>query len=171
MNPADEILQTERLILTRLRPEHVPALVDLWTDPEVTRFLGGPRERTSLAADLEKDARKTRPEAYDLWPLVEKSTGNVVGHCGLLDKDIEGKAEIELVYVLAASFWGKGYATEIGLALKRYSFAERGLKRLVSLIEPSNGASERVAVKVGMHMEKEIVRPGGFPRRLFVVEA
>jgi ribosomal-protein-alanine N-acetyltransferase len=169
--PSDEILRTERLTLIRLRPAHVPALIGLWTDPEVTRFLGGPREKASLAAGLEQEARNPEPAAYDLWPLVETATGSVIGHCGLLDKDIEGVAEVELVYVLAVLFWGKGYATEIGSALKRYAVAERGLKRLVSLIDPGNAASERVAMKIGMHLEKEIIRPGGFPRRLFVVEA
>jgi len=37
-------------------------------------------------------------EQYDLWPVVEKETGQVVGHCGLLDKEIEGITEIELNY-------------------------------------------------------------------------
>jgi ribosomal-protein-alanine N-acetyltransferase len=171
MTTSEGILQTERLILTRLRPAHVPALVDLWTDPEVTRHMGGPRERVSLAADLEKDARNPPPGKFDLWVLVEKATGDVVGHCGLLDKDVEGAVEIELVYVLAASAWGKGYATEIAAGLKHYAFGDLGLKRLISLIEPSNSASERVAIKTGMHLEREIIRPGGGARRLYAIEA
>jgi RimJ/RimL family protein N-acetyltransferase len=171
MISSDEILRTRRLILTRLRPPHVPALVDIWTDPDVTRHLGGPRERAHLSADLEKDAQNPPPGKYDLWVLLEKATGNVVGHCGLLDKDVEGTVEIELVYVLAVSAWGKGYSTEIAAGLKDYAFTNLGLKRLISLIEPSNGASERVAIKTGMHLEREIVRPGGAIRRIYAVEA
>jgi ribosomal-protein-alanine N-acetyltransferase len=170
MNNSEAILQTERLILTKLRPAHVPALVDLWTDPEVTRCIGGPRERIPLWADLEKDAQHPPPGPFDLWVLVEKATGNVVGHCGLIDKDVDGTLEIELVYVLAASVWGKGYATEIAAGLKHYAFTNLGLKRLISLIEPSNSASERVAIKTGLHLEREIVRPGGAIRRLYVIE-
>ena len=31
------ILETERLRLSRVRPADVPTLVDLWSDPDVTR--------------------------------------------------------------------------------------------------------------------------------------
>lgn len=170
MIPADLILQTERLLLARMRPAHIPALVDLWTDPDVTRFMGGPRERPSLAADLEETARHPAAETYDLWPLIERESGKVVGHCGLLDKEIEGTTEIELVYVLAAPAWGKGYAAEIAAAIRDWAFSTPGLNRLIALIEPSNRASERVAVKTGMRLEREIARPGGALRRMYAVE-
>jgi RimJ/RimL family protein N-acetyltransferase len=42
---------------------------------------------------------------------------------------------------------------------------------LIALIEPENLASERVAVKIGMRFDKEVVRPGGALRRLYVIEA
>jgi ribosomal-protein-alanine N-acetyltransferase len=96
-------------------------------------------------------------------------THRVIGHCGLLDKEVEGHAEIELVYVLAADSWGRGYATEIAIALRDYAFRELGLRRLISLIEPENIASMRVAEKAGMAFEKEIVRPGGAIRRIYSI--
>jgi ribosomal-protein-alanine N-acetyltransferase len=170
MIPSDVILQTERLLLTRMRPAHVPALVDLWTDPDVTRYMGGPRERLSLESDLEQSAQNPAAETHDLWPLLERKSGKVVGHCGLLDKDVEGTTEIEVVYVLATQAWGKGYATEIAAAIRDWAFSTLGLKRLISLIEPSNRASERVAVKIGMRLEREIIRPEGALRRMYAVE-
>jgi ribosomal-protein-alanine N-acetyltransferase len=173
MSEADRspiILETERLILRFQRASDVPALVDLWSDPQVTRHLGGPRDRAWLRSELEEVAQDPYAERYDLWPVVEKETGRVVGHCGLLDKEVEEKAEIELIYILAASAWGKGYATEIGRALKRYAFEHMGIERLIALIKPENGASERVALKVGMRLEKEVVRPGGAVRKVYAVE-
>ncbi|MCK4600402.1 GNAT family N-acetyltransferase, partial [Candidatus Bipolaricaulota bacterium] len=106
----------------------------------------------------------------DLWPVIEKETDRVVGHCGLLEKEVEGRPEIELVYVLVSSVWGKGYATEMAQAIKRFAFEAMDVKRLIALIEPENEASERVAIKVGMHLEKEVIRPGGAQRRVYVVE-
>ncbi|MGB7537385.1 MAG: GNAT family N-acetyltransferase [Anaerolineales bacterium] len=166
-----EILRTRRLILTRLQNAHVPALVALWADPEVTRFMGGPRERGFLVSDLEKTALAPFAEKYDLWALVEIDSGMVIGHCGLMEKEVEGTSDIELIYVLAAAAWGKGYATEIAAALKEYAFHILGLKRLISLIEPGNRRSERVAVKSGMRLERETVRPGGFVRLLYSINA
>jgi ribosomal-protein-alanine N-acetyltransferase len=164
------ILETERLILRRQQPSDVTPLVDLWADPDVTRYMGGPRDRDWLRPEFEKTAEEPFAERYDLWPVVEKETGRVVGHCGLLEKDVGGNAEIELTYVFARSAWGKGYATEIARALKDYAFDELGIERLIALIEPENVASERVAQKVGMRFDREVLRPGGALRKVYVVE-
>jgi ribosomal-protein-alanine N-acetyltransferase len=163
------ILETERLILRYQQASDVAFLVDLWADPEVTRYMGGPRDRDPLRSELEEITQNPYAERYDLWPVIEKETGQPVGNCGLLDKEVEGKLEIELVYVLASSAWGKGYATEMGQALKRYAFEEMGIGRLIALIEPENAASERVALRLGMRLEQEIHRPGG-ARKLYAVE-
>ncbi len=145
-------------------------MVDLWSDPEVTRYLGGPRDRDWLQSELEKSARDPFAERYDLWPVVEKDTNRVIGHCGLLDKEVEGKTEIELNYILSSSVWGRGFGTEIANAIKSHAFMELQLGRLVALIEPNNTASERVAVKIGMHFTKEIDRPGGTRRKVYLIE-
>jgi [ribosomal protein S5]-alanine N-acetyltransferase len=165
------ILETERLMLRRQQASDVTILTNLWADPEVTRYLGGPRERSWLQSVFEETAKNPFSETYDLWPVVEKKTGLLIGHCGLLEKEIEGKPEIELNYIFFPSMWGRGYATEMGQAIQRLAFTQMGLKRLVALIAPGNQVSERVAVKVGMHFEKEIVRPGGATRKLYIVAA
>jgi len=167
---AEVILESERLVLRRQREHDVEFLVDLWTDPDVTRHLGAPRDREELRVLLEETAVDPYAERFDLWPVVEKATGLVVGHCGLLDKDVEGKTEIELVYVLAASAWGRGYATEIGSALCRYAFETMGLTRLIALIEPGNDASERAAMSIGMAFGREVVRPDGAARMLYAID-
>ena len=169
-NPSAIILQTERLTLRYQEAGDVPFLVDLWSDPEVTRYLGGPRDRAWLQSEFEAVARDPRAEPYDLWPVTERETGQLVGNCGLLEKEVEGRTEIELIYILAPSAWGKGYATEIARGLKRYAFEVLGLARLIALIQPDNAASECVTVKVGMRLEREIVRGGGHLRKLYVVE-
>jgi len=55
-------------------------------------------------------------------------------------------------------------------ALKLYALKTLGHKRLVALVDPENTSSEQVAKKIGMRLEKEVVRPGGEIRLLFVVE-
>jgi len=165
------ILETDRLLLRLQTVDDVPALVALWSDPDVTRHLGGPRERRFLEEEFGKTARDPEPERFDLWPVIEKVTGLLVGHCGLLDKDIEGTVEVELVYIIRAASWGMGYASEIAAAIRDHAFRVMGMRRLVALIEPSNTGSERVAVKVGMRFDREVPRPGGARKRLYLVEA
>ncbi len=163
------ILETERLLLRYLKPQDIPFLVNLWTDPDVTRFMGGPRDVSTLQKNLTETAQNPLAEQFALWPLVEKSSGNLIGHCGLLAKDVGGVTEYEVIYVLAKSVWGKGYANEIGRALGTFAYHERGINRLVALVSPENTASERVALKMGMHLEKEIVRPEGGIRRVYAM--
>ena len=152
-----------------MRPDDLPALVALWTDPAVTRFLGGPREPVALRAGLAENLLPDAPP-FNLWPVLELAGGRLVGHCGVLDKEVDGRTEYELVYVFAQAAWGQGYATEIGLALRRHAFGALGLTRLISLIEPENAASRRVAEKVGMHHEGDTLRPGGRTLGVYGVE-
>jgi len=160
-------LETERLILRPLEVADAVACSKLWTDPEVTRYMGGPRNYEEIYAEFVKDARDESPPKFDLWPVVEKSTGKIIGHCGLLDKEVEGKEEIELVYVFAQTAWGNGYATEIANAIADYAFSELGLKRIISLIKPRNEASENVARKIDMEYEKDVLRPGNKAMRVY----
>ena len=162
-------LETKRLLLRAIQAEDIHPLVQLWTDPEVTRYMGGPREQAYLEKVFAEDLNNPTPDIYDLWPVIEKASSQVVGHCGLLDKEIEGQPEIELTYVMAKSAWGKGYATEMALALKQYAQEQMGLDRIVALIDPDNAASERVALKVGLRFEREVTRPGGKVMKLYAV--
>lgn len=164
------ILETDRLILRRQQAADVAFLTDLWSDPEVTRYLGGPREKDWLRSEFEKTAANPFAERYDLWPVIEKETGQPVGHCGLLEKEVDGKTEIELTYIFSPPATGKGYATEIGNAIKKMAFEQMGVRRLIALIDPGNGPSERVAIRLGMRLEKEMIRPGGARRKIYAVE-
>jgi RimJ/RimL family protein N-acetyltransferase len=151
-------LKTERLLIRKLQKSDIPALVELWTDPDVTRFMGGPRDQDFLEQTFIEDVDAGQPDPYDLWPVIKTTSNDVIGHCGLLDKEVDGQPEVELTYVLHKSAWGRGYATEAGVALRNYAFETRQLGRLVALIDPANHGSERVALKVGMTLEKEVQR-------------
>ena len=161
-------LETDRLLLRSLQPDDVERLVSLWTDPVVTAFLGGPRDAQQVRAILQEELVDPPSGRLGQWPLVDKASGELVGDCGLISKEIEGVTEIELVYVLAPAAWGKGYATEIGLALLRVAVEGLEQKRIVSLIDEENAASRRVAQKLGMHREAAVKRPDGVERELWV---
>ena len=165
------VLETERLLLRRIRRSDIEALVDLWSDPRVTAALGGPRDPGRLAGFFAEAAVDPFADDLDLWPLVERASNRIIGHCGLLEKEVDGRNEIEISYILATAVWGRGYATEIAAALRDHAFLTIGLSRVIALIEPGNVASERVAIKIGMRLEREIVRPGGAIRRVYGLEA
>jgi [ribosomal protein S5]-alanine N-acetyltransferase len=163
-------IETPRLILRPLTAADAEPLARLWTDPQVTAFMGGPRDYAQMLVNVAEDAAVNPAPQFDLWPVVEKASGQVIGHCGLLDKEVDGRDEVELVYVFAVSAWGKGYATEAALALRGYAFGALGLTRLISLIEPENAASAHVAEKAGLRLEKEVLRPSGRMMQVYAID-
>lgn len=165
------LLETERLQIRFLRDEDVPALVSLCIDPEVTRYMGGPRDAEAVRAGLTKDAQWTGEAPLDVLPIVEIVSGEVVGHCGLLPKAVDGRDETELIYVLVPSAWGKGYATEAAGAVMEHAFAVLGLRRLIALIDPENVASGHVAERIGTRYEGDTVRPSGKVLRVYARDA
>ena len=162
------LLETDRLLLRSLQPEDVEAELCLWVDPDAMRFMGGPRDVKRVRRILEEELVEPPSGPLGQWPVVERISATFVGDCGLISKQIADRAEVELVYVLASSAWGKGYATEIGAALLGYAADELGLARVVSLIDTDNVASKRVAAKLGMRLESMVARPDGVERELWV---
>jgi ribosomal-protein-alanine N-acetyltransferase len=164
-------VETERLIVRRPEVSDAPQVAALWSDPDVTRYMGGPRDFEKVRKMVEDEALARVFDSTGFWRVVEKASGRAIGDCGLVKKDVDGRAEIELVYVLASGSWGKGYATEAASALRDYAFHQLGLARLIALIDPANTASARVAKKIGMRFEKETLRPGGRVMHVYSVHA
>lgn len=163
-------IETPRLLIRTMQAADADTLTHLWCDPDVTRFVGGPRDYDTLHANLLRDIAEPVQPKFDLWTTVETATGRIIGHCGIYDKEVQGVTEHEVIYVLGRDAWGKGYATEAARAIKAYGFDALGLTRVIALIEPENTASERVAQKAGFAFEREVARPGGAIRKVYAAQ-
>lgn len=84
------------------------------------------------------------------------SDGTFVGMCGVI-REGHPEGEGEIGYWIGRPFWGRGYATEAGRALVRFSFQTLGLTRLVSSCLVRNPPSYRVLTKLGF---KDVGRGG-----------
>jgi len=79
--------------------------------------------------------------------VIEKSTNQLIGLCGLNPYQA-GEPEIE--FKLGVSYWGKGYATELGRQIIQEAFAATGIRGIYGMAQPENVASRRVLEKIGM---------------------
>ena len=152
------ILETERLILRRQVPSDLDDLWALYCDPEITKYIpDSPRTRDEAREELEwhMNGHLRNPD-LGLWATIYKESGKFIGRCGLLPWTIEEQHEVEVAYTIARDYWGQGLATEAAQAILHYGFEKVNLIRLVSLIEPENIASQRVAEKIGMAFEKTV---------------
>lgn len=90
----------------------------------------------------------------DAWrQLEEVGTGAFVGRVGLHYP--EGWPDREVAWALAREFWGRGYAFEAARAALQEAFETLGWPRLISLIDPANTRSVRLAQRLGERLEGE----------------
>jgi len=92
---------------------------------------------------------------FGLQALIDKSTHEFIGQCGLLAQEIDGKTEIEVGYHVFKKYWGQGYAPEAARLFIDYAFANNITSSLVSIIDIRNNKSQRVAGKNGLKKDKE----------------
>jgi|SRR5689334_23377574 len=166
-------LRTERLFLHHFRPQDHEAMYRIFCDPEVMRFSEGVKDKEWVQAWLYQCRERYQNWGFGPYAVVEQSNQGVVGYCGLFFfPDLDGQAETEIGYRLARSAWGKGYASEAAQAVRDYAFKILGIKRLIALIDPSNVSSVRVAEKIGMNYEKDIMLEGyTHPDHVYVITA
>jgi RimJ/RimL family protein N-acetyltransferase len=162
-SPYTTILETPRLILRRQVIEDLDDLWALYCDPQITKYIpDAPKTYAEAREELEwhMNGHPKNPE-LGLWATIHKETGRFIGRCGLLPWTIEGQQEAEVAYTIAQDFWGQGLGTEAANGVLHYGFDRLQLSRLVSIIDPANQASRRVAEKIGMTLEKEVEIPLG----------
>lgn len=92
--------------------------------------------------------------------LIERSSGKLVGHGGLLIQEVNGKTAMEIAYSLLPAYWNKGYATEAALKCRDIAFANDYAASLISIISITNLPSEKVALKLGMYKDFQTVYNG-----------
>ncbi|WP_242202718.1 GNAT family N-acetyltransferase [Aestuariivivens insulae] len=86
--------------------------------------------------------------------LIERATGKLIGHCGLLIQNVDEKQELEIGYSLLPKFWNKGFATESAKKCRDFAFENNFSDTLISIISLTNKPSKRVAIKNGMKTDK-----------------
>ncbi len=150
------IVETEHLLLRPLTLSDLDDLATLYADPEVMRFLGGPRSKDEVRHILNRYIREYEMYGHSFFATVQKSDQRFIGQCGLLYQEVDELPVVELAYVLAPEYWQRGLALEGTQALKDYGLQQLGLPRVISLIPPDNTASIHIAEKIGMQYERDV---------------
>jgi RimJ/RimL family protein N-acetyltransferase len=153
--PADPpCLDTPRLRLRQFVEADLDEYARITADPEVMRYVGGaPLSRDEAWRSLGYILGHWKIRGYGLWAAEEKASGALVGRIGLYRP--EGWPGLEVGWLVDRARWGEGFAPEGGAAAMAHAFEGLGAKRLISVIEPGNAASVRVAEKLGERFERE----------------
>lgn len=149
------VLETPRLVLTQYQDEDVISLHSIFSDPETMTYYPAPFSLQQTQNWIKRNQNRYLNDGYGLWAVCLKETKKVIGDCGLVKQNVDGKTEVEIGYHINKTYWSKGFASEAAKACKEFGFCKLGFNKLISIIDPKNIASIRVAEKIGFTKEKE----------------
>jgi ribosomal-protein-alanine N-acetyltransferase len=150
MNLPAPLPETPRLLLRRYTRNDLDALDQLNSNPEVMRYLGGvaSREDTRQMLDERILAYYDQHPGLGVWATIERDSG---AHLGFhLLNHIRGESYIQIGYRLFPQYWGRGYATEMTIALLRYGYTALALPRITAITALDNRGSQHVLLKSGL---------------------
>lgn len=161
-------IETERLILKEIKPEHDKELFHFFSDREVLRYYD-----INPLKDLEESkklidlfTKNFNNEAGIRWGICLKEDGTIIGTCGYHNWS-KGFLRAEVGYELSKEYWRKGIMSEVLKAIITYGFNKMELNRIEALVEPKNIASKEILKKIGFK-EEGLLREYAFFRNELV---
>lgn len=147
-------LESDRLIYKRIVPENTQDMFDYSKLEEVTRYLLWTPHVSFTQTEKYIKLLQKKYDNGSFWDfgLTSKEDGRFIGTCGITSVEDETDT-IEIGYVLAPDYWGKGIATEAAKTVMRYCFENFGCRRICGKFMEGNNGSMRVMTKLGMTLE------------------
>jgi len=161
------VVETERLILRKMRMSDASDVYRYAKDPEVARHVLWEAHRSlwetrDYIRFLIYQYRNGDPGS---WAITLRETGRVIGTIGYMNYHADN-ATVEVGYSLSREQWGKGLMTEALDAVIGETFRVLKLHRIEAMHFTDNPASGRVMEKCGMrhegHMRERICCKGVF---------
>ncbi len=169
MQPLDA-MQTDRLVLERLRPQHRGDLGRMHRDERVMATLGGVRSDAETARILAECDAHWEQHGFGLWAVRERVTGAFAGRGGIKHTHVGGSDEVEVAYAFLPPYWGQGLATELAEVSVRVGFEVLNRPDMVCFTLTTNHASQRVMQKAGFRYERDMIH-AGLPHVLYRLTA
>jgi RimJ/RimL family protein N-acetyltransferase len=147
-------LETGRLLIRRLRMDDAPAMLEMLSDLETTKYWGRP-----VMTELQQAEQYTREnlgwmdDGHCLyWGIEEKSSGKMIGTCTLFKLDLSNRRG-EIGYLLNRSYWRRGLMSEALRSVIDHAMDGMQLHRLEADVDPDNAASIRLLESFGFQRE------------------
>lgn len=155
------VVETDRLRLRPPRGADAEAYIETQIDPEIRRFLGGPRSEADARAKLAANGLAALAgESHYVVALKDDDT--MIGYVSLDRRatDAPGhvtveRHELELSYVFRRCGWGAGYATESAGALLAAAAGALPDQPVLIITQSANTASLRLAERLGFRKHEE----------------
>ena len=156
-------LTTARLVLKPLSADDADLLVELFTDPVVKKFTGGPQPEAAIRDEMRVSTRRGGNGCIGIWTIANKDDSDKLGTVALLPMPIDTQttdydlvvpgqypeAEIEIGFFLKPSAWGQGFAGEACRRVLRLVFEDSPITEIVANFDPANESSRKLLTRLG----------------------
>jgi RimJ/RimL family protein N-acetyltransferase len=149
------VLETERLVLSKLTTADAPFVLELLNDEAFVRHIGDRGVRTlddACGYILAGPVAMYDEHGFGLWKVELCATGEPIGICGLLKR--ETLPNVDLGFALLPRFRSQGYGVESARAVMGYGKRVLGLQRIVAITSLDNETSANLLNKVGLRFER-----------------
>ncbi len=156
------IIETERTIIRELVPTDGAGMFELDSNPNVHRYIE--RKPVESIEQSKKTIIAIRKQYAKIgvgrWAVELKETGKFIGWTGFKanGEPINDLSDyVDLGYRFIEDYWGKGYATETGIACPNYAFTHLPYEKIYGFADVNNGASNHILKKIGFKFENKFL--------------
>ncbi|MEE4201192.1 GNAT family N-acetyltransferase [Erythrobacter sp.] len=155
----DIVLETERLVLRKVTEGDAALQHRVLNTPAVMQHLGGVKELHEIEAKHAKTLALQARNGFGFMMMIEKASGDLVGHAGMKRVDNEHAPNIgdyEIGWLLREDRWRRGYAYEAMRAVIDWAFGPVGAPHVVALTSEANIGSWKLMEKLGMQRRTDL---------------
>jgi RimJ/RimL family protein N-acetyltransferase len=151
------LIRSERLTLRNWQNSDRAMFAALNADPEVTPDLGGPLDRATSDAKLDRYIASFERHGFCRW-AIEDLNGNFLGYAGVMPSRPHHPLgpHAEIGWRLMRSAWGHGYATEAASACLKDVFERVRLKEVLTYTSADNFRSQAVMARLNLQRKPSL---------------
>jgi RimJ/RimL family protein N-acetyltransferase len=148
---ADAILETERLRLEPLTPQHAPHLFPVLSDERIYACIPEDPlpDQDALRRRYQRLATRRSASGNELWLNWAVQRKREHDYIGTLQATVYADQRAAIAYLLNSAFWGYGYAQEACHRLLRLLFGAYHVHAVHAEVDTRNHASWRLLDRLG----------------------
>lgn len=158
---AYEIARSERIYIRETKLSDIDRMYEIYAEPEITRYMEGLYENKNDEIEFTKSYIENMYKFYEygMWTVC-LFDGTIIGRAGLCHREVDGQMQLEVGYVIAKEYQGKGYGTEAVEMAIAYGKKRLGLKFVNAFVLPQNKSSIKVLEKLNFKYICEMENEG-----------
>ena len=162
-------LETQRLLLREMTPEDYDALYAVLADSDIMQHYPYTFDEKRVRNWIAKNQERYRVFGFGLWAVCLRSTGEMIGDCGLTMQNVNGTILPEIGYHIAKAHQRRGYAKEAARACRDWAFTHTPFGTLYSYMKKANEASAATARANGMTLTDEFTDAEGEQTAVYAI--